>query len=143
MHRRCAIELPSPCRENSISSALFDLVNHFSVDYLKHLAGKNEILEELQRLSDNAAISRKTWIEGSLTLLSLINEGQCRCKILVHGIPASPVNLEKSHHMINVDKVLFFGGQTTTASFKCSYCGMGFKVTEFPGSTAPQWKPAT
>ena len=79
-------------RERSVCSALFDLVNRFDVDYLKHLARpETGLMDELQRLSVTAepwSKRSRVLIDGSLTLLRLMNEGECRCWLLAHGVPA-------------------------------------------------------
>ena len=132
-------------RERSVCSALFDLVNRFDVDYLKHLARpETGLMDELQRLSVTAepwSKRSRVLIDGSLTLLRLMNEGECRCWLLAHGVPACPLNLEQAKHMINVDGVSAHYGEQVTRLFECSYCGTAFTATECPGTSDPHWRP--
>ena len=82
----------------------YDLVNHFDVAFLQRLADDRDSISEIAgRVYASASESHRVWIEGALTMLTLIKEGQCRCEILANGVPASPHNLEKSRHVHNVD----------------------------------------
>tara|TARA_R110002073_G_C9160641_1_gene554454 strand:- start:115 stop:567 length:453 start_codon:yes stop_codon:yes gene_type:complete len=128
-------------REGSVGSALYDLVNHFSVDYLQHLTEHQDtIARELDLYGDTSDKRLRIVIDGALMMLSLIKEGKCRCEILTKGAPASPLNLEKSSHMINVDEIEFYYDVSVTGRYDCAYCGRRFTMCERPGFSEPEWR---
>ena len=128
-------------RNGSVRSALYDLVNHFDIEYLQHLTEHQEaIARELDLYRETTDKRLRIWIDGTLMMLSLIKNGKCRCEILTKGVPATPLNLEKSNHMSNVDGIEFYHDVTVTGRYDCVYCGRGFTMCEPCGSSEPEWR---
>ncbi len=127
--------------DRSVSSAFYDLVNHFNVAFLQRLADDRDSISEIAgRVYASASESHRVWIDGALTMLTLIKEGHCRCEILVNGVPASPLNLEKSRHMHNVDAIEFHYNIPVTGRYDCVHCGRRFTVTVRSGDSEPKWR---
>jgi hypothetical protein len=127
--------------DRSASSTFYDLVNHFDVDFLQRLADDRDSISEIAgRVYASALESHRVWIDGALTMLTLIKEGQCRCEILAHGVPVSPLNLEKSRHMHNVDAIEFHYNVAVTGRYDCVYCGRRFTVALRCGDSEPTWR---
>ncbi|GAA5505219.1 hypothetical protein Rcae01_00661 [Novipirellula caenicola] len=137
----------SQIRDRSARSAFYDLVNHFDLDFLQCLADDrdkvSEIVDRVYASPSDSDDVQRIWIDGAMIMLALIKDRRCRCDILTKGVPASPLNLEKSQHMHNVDAIDFHYGVSVTGRYDCVYCGRSFTVFERPGFSEPEWRPTS